>query len=242
MSQLPVESYYLDSLRQTRGDQGFPALGSELLKDRDAWKDASATSQPRTASVHDVELLNRPVGGSSTANSGECEAETGERTVDPDGRREKQLQEDGAVLFRLGLHKDAEGVFVNLLDLNRQKYGEKSKEVGQCLNYLSCTAFADRRLDDAASYLERQLEVDRSVFGDKHPKVALVYNNLAVVDVERGQVAQSLPKFATAVGILEGNGSKSAVAAQLASTRADYRQALSLIGRVDRVRETRDCA
>ena len=92
----------------------------------------------------------------------------------------------GEILSSQDRHQEAEQVFLEALEISRRSVG-RHPTTAKILNNLALELKALDRSDEAAVLMQEALSMTRSIFGDRHPLVALTQFNTAVFMVDAGQ-------------------------------------------------------
>ncbi|MEZ4428842.1 MAG: tetratricopeptide repeat protein [Nannocystaceae bacterium] len=108
----------------------------------------------------------------------------------------------GATADQRGHHEEALAHYQRALAMYERDLGAAHPLVASVLSNMGDTLRALGRLDEAHASLTRALELRRSALAD-HPRLAYSLTNLAVVELERGELASAREHFGQARAILE---------------------------------------
>jgi CHAT domain-containing protein/tetratricopeptide (TPR) repeat protein len=124
----------------------------------------------------------------------------------------------GFSLNRLGLlylaqrrPREAEGLFAAALKLENPA----PTDVGDLSNNLGLAYANQQRLDEAEAAFRRALEADKRVYGDDHPEIATILDNMAGVSALRGRSAEEESYVRRALAIREKHFGKDSPSATL---------------------------
>lgn len=114
------------------------------------------------------------------------------------------------LLAALGMHYfgqkrrgDAETLLNRALPIQIRHYGSDSKEVEETTWHLAVLASDFGQLDTALDHYETVLALRRERLGPAHPRVGMAMNNVAMLLLRMGRLAQAEPLFFAANEIIE---------------------------------------
>ncbi len=90
-------------------------------------------------------------------------------------------------------YDEAEVLYLEAIDMQRQLLGSDHPDVAMALNNLSFLSYAKGDLDAAVRMTQESLEMYRRTLGDEHPTVARVMHNLARWEMEKRNYASAEP-------------------------------------------------
>ena len=90
-------------------------------------------------------------------------------------------------------YDEAEILYREAIDMQRQLLGNDHPDVAMALNNLSFLSYAKGDLDAAVRMTQESLDIYRRTLGDEHPTVARIMNNLAVWEMEKKDYASAEP-------------------------------------------------
>jgi eukaryotic-like serine/threonine-protein kinase len=108
----------------------------------------------------------------------------------------------GTILEVHGKYDEAKKVLdeaLRMLPLNAGDSAEKARN----LTELSNVAFYQGHYDESASFSRQALDIDRHLFGEQHPAVADVLNNLGAIEADRGDYSASESYYRQSLAIVE---------------------------------------
>lgn len=100
---------------------------------------------------------------------------------------------------------------IEVLEIKKLKFGEKSLDVSNTLNNLACLYISINEYDKAISLLQKALKIRIDILGENHPLCALSLSNLALCYSNLGDLKKSLElnkksvKVYEELGLLTGN-------------------------------------
>ncbi len=96
-----------------------------------------------------------------------------------------------ATLQAIGNYKEAEELFREALEIDREAVGEEHPKYATRLNNLALVVRAQGRVEEAKGLYRKALGIDRATIGEGHPNYATRLNNLAVAVLFQGRVAEA---------------------------------------------------
>lgn len=97
----------------------------------------------------------------------------------------------GVNFFNAGQYDQAQGLFENVLNLDRENLSEDTPDALIAMNNLAEALSARNDLTSAKRLHEKNLELAESVLGEEHPETLIFMNNLAETMVSLGNLAEA---------------------------------------------------
>jgi len=104
------------------------------------------------------------------------------------------------ILFRANLadmynnlkrHDEAEAIYREILETVIRKQGEESYPAGNYLRKMGNICMGAKKYDEAALYFKKALDIYLKVLGEEHPAIVTLLAEMAVLDSERGNLAEA---------------------------------------------------
>jgi eukaryotic-like serine/threonine-protein kinase len=97
----------------------------------------------------------------------------------------------------------ASAIFRDVLDANRQIYGENHRFVADTLDALARIAQAQHRLAEAEELAQRALDIEIKAEGLGYSVTGIMRSSLAVIQIERGEYAEAEAQLRAAIAVFE---------------------------------------
>ena len=111
----------------------------------------------------------------------------------------------GEILCSQDRHQEAEQVFLEALEISRRSVG-RHPTTAKILNNLALELKDLNRSEEAASLMQEALSMARSIFGDRHPLLALTQFNTAVFMVDAGQGEAAIELLKQTLALMDDLG------------------------------------
>ena len=106
-------------------------------------------------------------------------------------------------LYKYGLYKDAEQVFLRQIAIAEELYGKEHENTATSYNNIGEAYRAQGDYDKALEYHQKALATREKVLGTEHPDTATSYNNIGLVYDEKGDYDKALKYYFKALAICE---------------------------------------
>ena len=106
-------------------------------------------------------------------------------------------------LYKYGLYKDAEQVFLRQIVFAEELYGKEHKNTAASYNEIGLVFNSQGDYDNALEYFIKVSEIFEKVLGPEHPDTATSYNNIAGVYYAQGDYGKALEYYFKALAIWE---------------------------------------
>ncbi len=88
-------------------------------------------------------------------------------------------------------HDEAEVIYRENLETVIRKHGEDSYPAGNCMRKMGNILMGAKKYDEAAVYLKKALDIFQKVLDEEHPSIVILLAEMAVLNSERGNLAEA---------------------------------------------------
>ena len=113
------------------------------------------------------------------------------------------LYDYAGFLYKYGLYKDAETVFLRQIAIAEELYGKEDEKTATSYNYIGEVYREQGYYDKAMKYHLKALEIREKVFGANHPDIAQSYNNIGELYHNIGKFDKALKYYLKSLEIRE---------------------------------------
>jgi len=106
-------------------------------------------------------------------------------------------------LYKYGLYKDAEAVYLRQIEFDEELYGKKHENTATSYNNIGSVYYSQGDYDKALEYHLKALAIREKVLGTEHPDTATSYNNIGSVYYSLGDYDKALEYYFKALAIRE---------------------------------------
>ena len=121
----------------------------------------------------------------------------------PDEKYERLLDDYASFLYDYGLYKEAEPVYLRLIALREQLYGEEHADTAESYNNIGALYNYQGNYDKALKYHRKALDIRERILDSDHPDTATSYNNIGFAYNGQGDYAKALEYHKKALDIYE---------------------------------------
>ena len=106
-------------------------------------------------------------------------------------------------LYKYGLYRDAESIYLRLIPLAEELYGKEHEKTASSYNEIGVVYHAQGDYVKALEYLQKALAIWEKVLGTAPPSIATSYNNIGMVYHAQGDYGKALEYYQKALAIRE---------------------------------------